>query len=342
VLLVDRALLDLDAATAGRVRPVLDWMRSGDARERPGDPDAPDIASVRRFLWQELPSRWPGGDLEHHEVAWALGELFERAGLTEEAALCRSSATHEVLSVWRWTRSFPDVPDAFWQAARSGLGPPAGPPRRAGLSLASARGLLEAVGEGLTLTAGGLLPRATVFALDDRFRWTEEFPWMRPEGETDIPPLRFLHEHLTAQQLLVRDGRRLTTTDAGRAALADPARLWWSVVQPSPRWTQEFDRDVLGVMAAALLRTGAFTSGLITEEVTHVLAAKWRPTGVADRASVFDGAALVVQQWYQLGVPLGWWDTGHGPADRRPNLFGRAAAEAVFRSSRVRADERPA
>ena len=49
---------------------------------------------------------------------------------------------------------------------------------------------------------------------------------------------------------------------------------------------------------------------------------------------MYDGASLVVQGWYQLGVPLGWWDTGRGPADRRPNAFGAAAARAVFRATR--------
>jgi len=34
-------------------------------------------------------------------------------------------------------------------------------------------------------------------------------------------------------------------------------------------------------------------------------------------------------------VPLGWWDTGHGPADRRPNANGRAAAAALLRTVRA-------
>jgi hypothetical protein len=85
------------------------------------------------------------------------------------------------------------------------------------------------------------------------------------------------------------------------------------------------------VLAAVLLRTGTFTPGRTSEEITPVLAAKWRPDG---RGSVYDGASLVVQGWYQLGVPLGWWDTGRGPADRRPNAFGAAAARAVFRATR--------
>lgn len=323
VPLVDQALLTLDDSTVARVRPALLWMR-----ER-SETDDPDLLSVRRFLWQELPVRRAGAGTERHEVAWALGDLFENAGMAEQAALCRSSSTHEILAVWRWTESFPAVPAEFWRPALSELGPRPAPPAGVGLSLASARALIDAVGEGLALTPGGLLPPQTVFALDDRFRWTEEFPWMRATGEADVPPLRFLHEHLTGQGLLAREGARLTVTAEGRAAAADDARLWWAVVDPAPRWTHEFDRDTLGVMAAALLRAGVFSPGRMTEEISHVLAAKWQP---AAGGSVYDGASLVVQAWYQLGVPLGWWDTGRGPADRRPNVVGHAAVGVVFRS----------
>ena len=332
---MDRALLTLDDVTVARVRPALEWIRSGvpalGAGRDTRDTD-PGLEALRRFLWHDLPARWPADGSERHEVAWALGDLFQQAGLAEHAALCRSSATHEILAVWRWTQSFPEVPAEFWRPALSGLGPRPDPPHRVAMSLASARALLEAVGDGVELSASGRLPPAMVSALDDRFRWTEEFPWMRPAGDRELPPLRFLHEHLLAQRLLAQDGSRLTVAEAGRAALRDAARLWWAVVDPVPRWTHEFDQDTLGVMAAALLRAGAFSPGRMTEEITHVLAAKWRPARRNSRAGVFDGASLVVQEWYQLGVPLGWWDTGRGPADRHPNGFGRAAAEAVFRA----------
>jgi hypothetical protein len=286
---------------------------------------------LRRYLWHDLPANVPATQHEHHEAAWALGELFEAAGRPEEAALCRSSTTHEILSVWRWTQSFPDVPAAFWGPALGTLGPRPGPPARVALSLAEVRALLDAVGHGLTLTPDGGLPQATVLELDDRFRWTEEFPWLRREREDDIPPLRFLHEHLAAQRLLELDGSRLSVSEEGRLARDDDARLWGAVVDPRPRWSQEFELDTLGVLAAVLLRTGTFTPGRSAEEITPVLAAKWRPDG---RGSVYDGASLVVQGWYQLGVPLGWWDTGRGPADRKPNAFGAAAARAVFRATR--------
>jgi hypothetical protein len=296
--------------------------------------DRPPVGLLREYLWEHLPA----GDAEDragHEAAWALGDLFERAGLAQQAALCRAADTHEVIAVRRWSSSFAGVPEGFWRPALASLSTADHVPDRAALSLASAHALIETVGDGLAVTAGGLLPPETVQALDDRFRWTEEFPWMRSAVESDVPPLRFLHEHLVAQRLLVREGGRLQASAEGAACLRDTGRLWERVVSPRPRWSQEFDRDALGVMAAALLRNPDFALGRVAEEMTQVLTGKWRPAGSVDsvqgRGSVFDGASLVAQAWYQLGVPLGWWDSGHGPADRRPNAWGRAAAAAVFR-----------
>ena len=155
---------------------------------------------------------------------------------------------------------------------------------------------------------------------------------MTAAEESSIAPLLFLHEHLLHQRLLVRDGRELTATAEGAACLGDTGRLWRAVVGPQPRWVGEFDRDALGVMAASLLRTPELTISRVAEEMTHVLAGKWRPSGASTGGTVFDGAFLVAQAWYQIGVPLGWWDSGRGPADRRPNGWGHAAAAAVFRS----------
>ena len=85
-------------------------------------------------------------------MAWALGDLYDAAGLPEQAALCRSAAAHETLAVWHWIHSFPDVPTAFWLPALAALQRGAALPARAALSLSSTRALLEAVGEGLVLT----------------------------------------------------------------------------------------------------------------------------------------------------------------------------------------------
>lgn len=308
-----------------RVLPVLTWLRSHP------DPGAGESGPLGRFLAQELP-RWCDRDpREQHEVAWALGDLYERARQDAEAALCRSAATHERLAVVAWVHSFDGVRAPFWAPALASYERGPRVPTRARLSLSSAHALLVAVGtgDGVRLTDAGRLPPALVVALDDRFRWTEEFPWMRSGGEDGIAPLQFLHEHLVAQRLLVREGDRLVRSALGTTCVRDTGMLWRTVVDPSPRWTGDFERDALGVMAASVLRSSDFALGRIAEALTQVLAAKWRP---ARPGGLFDGASSVVQSWYQVGVPLGWWDTGRGPADRRPNVFGAAAAAAVFRA----------
>ena len=127
--------------------------------------------------------------------------------------------------------------------------------------------------------------------------------------------MSFLHRHVVAQRLLERDGDRLVRTRLGEACLHDTGRLWRRMVDPAPRWSRGFERDALGVLAASVLRSADFALGRLGEELAHVLSAKWRP---AHQDSLFDGASLVAQAWYQIGVPLGWWDTGRGPADRRP------------------------
>ena len=329
---VQRALVGLDGPALEQVRAALDWFRARGAGDRP------PVGLVREYLWEHLPV----SDAEirsSHEAAWALGDLFERAGLPAQSELCRAGGTHEVIASRRWSSSFAGAPEEFWRPALGSLTTASEVPDRAALSLASAHALIATVGDGLAVTPDGLLPPETVQALDDRFRWTEEFPWMGSAAESDIPPLRFLHEHLLAQRLLLRGGGRIAATPEGLACLRDTGRLWRRVVSLEPRWSQEFDRDALGVMAASLLRTPDFTLWRVAEEMTQVLTGKWRPasggagsSGSEARGSVFDGASLVAQAWYQLGVPLGWWDSGRGPADRRPNGWGRAAAAAVFRA----------
>src|SRR3954454_17848756 len=106
---VDGAVLALDAATAARVRPALAWLRA----RSPSFPPEPSL--LREFLVSELPRRRPGDGPEQHEMACALGDLFEEAGRESLAWTCRSSAPPETLAVWPWTWSFSEVPAAFWE-----------------------------------------------------------------------------------------------------------------------------------------------------------------------------------------------------------------------------------
>src|SRR5687768_5241217 len=127
---VQKAMQKLDDATVARVRPPLAWLDERGA----GDVAGPSPELLRRFLTVELPQRWPGDHRERHEVAWALGDLFDGAGLAEQAALCRSAVVHDTVAVWHWVRSFPDVPAEFWQPALGTLERRPQVPHRAALS----------------------------------------------------------------------------------------------------------------------------------------------------------------------------------------------------------------
>ena len=123
--LVDRALTTLDDVTVARVRPALAWLHE----QTPGIGRDPDVAVLRRFLWRELPAAWPVEHREQHEVAWALGDLFEPAGLAEQAALCRAPVTHEIA---RGVAVDPVVPRRTGGVLDAGAGPARPAPGAAG------------------------------------------------------------------------------------------------------------------------------------------------------------------------------------------------------------------
>ena len=55
---------------------------------------------LQRFLWYELPTKWLSDEAHHHEVAWALGDLFTSVGMDRYAGLCRSQETHQLIARW--------------------------------------------------------------------------------------------------------------------------------------------------------------------------------------------------------------------------------------------------
>lgn len=237
-------------------------------------------------------------------------------------------------AVWReraeaWMASFRDVPAPFWDRAMPHVHELPAVPERVALSLAPAVALLEAVGTGVTLTDAGYLPTRLVAGLDERFGWSQEYSLSRPRGETDLPPLRFLHEHLRAQRLLTRRGRHLTVSTAGRDALADPAVLWASVTAPAPRWRAGFEHDALAVLAIAQLRDPRLTGEQLLDEMVYVLGGKWRAEG---GGSLEEGARWVQLEWYRVGLVLGWYDGRGRSTEWRLSGFGRVAAACVFRA----------
>jgi hypothetical protein len=92
-------------------------------------------------------------------------------------------------------------------------------------SLAPARALLEAVGDGVTLTKAGYLPKALAVELNDRFRWYD-LPGYKVNSEADVADLRWLHELLRKAKLLTKRGQLLSVSALGRRCLADDDALF--------------------------------------------------------------------------------------------------------------------
>ncbi|MGZ6804561.1 MAG: hypothetical protein ACXVFU_16065, partial [Nocardioidaceae bacterium] len=95
---LDQTLERLDPETVRRVAPVLAWLLGPPGDRRPlGTLQQLD---VQRLLWRDLPLHWATSRAEHHELAWALADVFEALGRDRYAALCRDPRTHEVLAAW--------------------------------------------------------------------------------------------------------------------------------------------------------------------------------------------------------------------------------------------------
>jgi hypothetical protein len=238
-------------------------------------------------------------------------------------------------AVWRervdqWRSSFRGVPDVFWDRAMPALESAPLVPERPHLSVAPALALMEEVGEGVTLTEAGYLPPKLAIGLDERFGWTEDYALSAPRSEADVRQLMFLHEHLRAQRLLTRRGRRLTVSASGRRAMGDPARLWGAVVGPAPRWRAGFEQDALAVMAVSLLGHDHVSGEQVREEMTSVLSRKWRPK---DGGPIDDDVWWVEVEWLRVGLALGWWQNRRRAAEQRLSEFGRVAAACAFRSA---------
>jgi hypothetical protein len=216
----------------------------------------------------------------------------------------------------------------FWTEVLPALQAESLVPANLDLSLAPAKALLEAVGDGVTLTGAGYLPAKLAVALDERFAWTEVFTF-NPRGEGDIPPLQWLREHLREQRLLTTRGNKLTVSAEGRRCLGDAERLWRAVVTPLPRWRDDFAQDALAVMAACLIRSSLTSRDELVEEVAYILSGKWAISGDFSLEDSVEWARL---EWYRLGRVLGWWDE-RSPGRRRDlalSSFGRAAAVSLF------------
>ncbi|MGW1005046.1 hypothetical protein [Streptomyces sp. NPDC002520] len=185
--------------------------------------------------------------------------------------------------------------------------------------------LLEAVGDGVTLTQAGYLPRTLVIEAAERYTWY--LPGMVPRTEYDVVRLAELHELARAARLLAKRHRKLALTTRGRQHLADPALLQATAARA---WFGDGVRAELAEAAAAALLGGKLTLDDLTAAV-HTLAAEvfTLPDGSAPRR---DDTRHFLWQWLRPGEALGFL----AYRDRRRSTIsltptGRVAARTALR-----------
>lgn len=116
--------------------------------------------------------------------------------------------------------------------------------------------LLREIGDGVTLTQAGNLPRALVLAADERYDWFDLKPKFRVRTMWDLFELGELHELVTAKRWVTKRGRKLSLSAKGRTLLADPQALTGAVlghVFDQSNWYGD------GALAAAVVLLGSDT-----------------------------------------------------------------------------------
>ncbi|MFJ5154023.1 hypothetical protein ACIQCF_21010 [Streptomyces sp. NPDC088353] len=188
------------------------------------------------------------------------------------------------------------------------------------------RWLLESVGDGVTLTQSGYLPRALVVEAAERYDWY--LPGMVPRTEYDVARLVELHELARATRLLAKRHRKLALTARGRQHLADPALLQATVARA---WFGDGVRAELAEAAAAALLNEELTLDDLTGAV-HALAVE-AFTLAAGSAPQPDDTRSFLWQWLRPGEALGFLpyrDRHHSALSLTPT--GRAAALTELRA----------
>lgn len=406
---VERALRELPDATRDDARAAIEWLL-------PEGGDWGDLLqlTLQGFLWYSLPMKWLTDSIHHHEVAWALGDLFELGGLERYSGLCRSTATHELISRWEtepetargqfrtlMVGSGVDPPDTTlltwghlqgmtehaaclhvsaaleaavvdgslvpgrrgWRSVATSVtertlnGPdPYGERpclldaveeercrdwlsdlrRRTGMSDDAAAALMASVvsssdddvdavgasleplawflrqiGDGVTMTEAGYLPRRLVLDADERYDWFGLKPKFTVRGERDLPELMLIHRLARDARLVTPRRRRLTVSARGREALADERSLLRAAVTGLLDPTTWAGDAAVGVAIALVCAdpTQRFTSAALDAALHRHLRARWRRG--AEELTVDDvrGAGWPLRT---AGRTFGWF----APAER--------------------------
>ena len=169
------------------------------------------------------------------------------------------------------------------------------------------QGLLDGIGQGgVTLTAAGYLPPATVAAVMAATDPGKVWVGAR-NREIDIPPLAALREAAAALGLTRKSDGRLMLTLAGRKARRHPQVLWDHIASRIPVERGSADREI-GVLGLLLIGAGILPGTDQFGDTLGVLAgmAGWQTRSGAriDGATLFQRAELtgLILEWAATGI----------------------------------------
>lgn len=198
-------------------------------------------------------------------------------------------------------------------------------PVTAGAALMPLRWLLERVGDGVTLTRAGWLPKNVVVEANDTFGWFDLLG-VTARTETDLPELGALNELARRTRLITRKGGRVSLSAVGRRVLSDPDRLWRMVVADIFS-AGTFEGEGAALAAATLLRTNMPVAYPRVEAIVDAgLVGRWR---TASGESLEEWSGLdATREFGLLAEVFGWIEQDDDGQNRTWTLTapGREAA----------------
>lgn len=300
-----------DCGGAHGYQELADWVRSGY-----DDEQLPDVFETADRARDWLPSDWHPDRFDVDEVNTALAQVVaEPAPVTAElAALLESTQRHggrQLRAVLAQPTSHGPTEISDEDAARITL------PYQI---------LLDAVGDGVTLTGAGYLPPALVEQIAERTGVTQW--WIGKANREDMtPPVWQLRSTARALGLVTVRKGRLSPTAAAIRCREDPRLLWRHIVSRLPLGTKDAERQS-GWMALAVVGSEAPAQEWndIVSDLLYELG--WR-SGL-DRYAPPPASSATLDVLEQLAGAnrIGWRLTGTDPAVA-------ATARAALRDART-------
>jgi hypothetical protein len=237
--------------------------------------------SARKRVSQALEQAIDAGDLVPGERGWRqLAVRITEVSLLMPRLDLRGASL--VQSVWgergsSWAAEHPAVRQDLLSEMLPFLASDVSVPVAAGACLMPLRWLLERIGDGVTLTRAGWLPKALVVEANDTFGWFDLFG-VTVRTETDLPELGTLNELARRTRLITKRGSKVALSASGRRGLNDP-NLLWRIVVADMFSAGTYEGEGAALAAATLVRAGMPVAYPRVEATVGAgLVGRWRTT----------------------------------------------------------------